>query len=158
MEEHKEISIETERKPSPKEEPASSKKIKAEDEAHASRRKDIRTEQQIKIAKMKERDYKLVRGVFKRFKNANVPFKFYYRKYAGPILEYTMRDGHVYEIPYMVAKHLHDNCYISVHQNATDEEGNRIDIIGQKIKQYDFISPDILVEPESTVVTVQRGF
>lgn len=152
MEENKELSAEVERKPQPKEEPASSKKIKAGRES--------RTDSHDKIEKMKERDYKLVRGIFKRMRNSHVPFKFYFKKYKGRVLEYTLKDGHVYEIPYMVAKHLHDNCYVAVHQNATDEEGNRIDIIGKKIKEFDFISPDILIEPDNdkSIVTVQRGF
>ena len=112
-----------------------------------------------RFAAMKERDYKLVRGVFKRFKNEQVPYKFYFKKWAGPVMEFVMRDGHVYEIPYMVAKHLHENCYIPLHENSTDEDGNRIDVVGKKIKQFDFISPDILVSPDNdkNLVTVQRG-
>jgi len=136
------------------------KKTTTKEETPAPTKRNVRSEFQIKMEKMKERDYKLVRGVFKRFKNPEVPLKFYFKKYKGPIMEFTLKDGYVYEIPYMVAEHLHKNCYIPEHKNITDEEGKNIHVVGRKIKCYDFISPDIIVdaEPEKEIITIQRGF
>lgn len=110
--------------------------------------------------KDKERDEKMVRGVFKNEAMKGRPLTFYFKKYPGPILKFEFEDGHAYTIPYMVAKHLHDNCYIPVHERAQDEDGKALTIIGKKIKQYDFISPDIIADADGdkNLITVQRGF
>jgi hypothetical protein len=110
--------------------------------------------------KNKEKDFRMIRGVFKNEVSPGKSLKFYYKKYSGPILTFEFEDGHAYTIPYMVAKHLHENCYIPIHERSQDEEGRPLTVIGKKIKQYDFISPDIIEEPDASkkLITIQRGY
>lgn len=65
------------------------------------------------MEKMRQEDHRKVRGkfVFNEVKGGVVSFP--YKKWRGDKVEwYTLRDGEVYELPIMVARHLNENCAI----------------------------------------------
>lgn len=95
-----------------------------------------------------EKDHKMVRGIFKNFELPGAPLTFMFCKYKGdPIKKYTLRDGETAEIPYMVVRHINDNCrypqYAFTEQNQsleTWEAGMRK--VSKWIQRYGFYSTD----------------
>lgn len=101
------------------------------------------------IKKMRTRDHKMVKGVFRCFEPAGGSMKFSFRKYKGDdVLTYTMVDGEVYDIPLMVAKHLNQNCWYPRHKHIMDLNGNPRQDIGKKVRRCGFESLEFQ-EPEA---------
>lgn len=93
------------------------------------------------MKKMKEKDHKTVKGVFRCFEPRGGSISFSYKKYKGdPILKYTMVDGDTYEIPMMVAKHLTNDCWYPKHTHVLDANGHPSVDVGQKIQRCSFES------------------
>lgn len=113
-----------------------------------------------KAAKEWEKDHKMVRG---RFKFHEVPgsfLKFVYTKYRGDkTTPYIMQDGQVYEVPYMVAKHLNEGGKYPVHRYAVDEEGKSLQKVGQWVDRFSFAPmgffDDEDLQPKPNLVTVE---
>lgn len=86
-----------------------------------------------------DRDNKLVKGIFRCHEVRGGTIVFHFRKYKeNPVAKYTLTDGKVYEIPYMVAKHLTNNCWYPIHRYMQDENGDISAKIGQKVRRCSF--------------------
>ncbi len=91
--------------------------------------------------KMKEKDHKMVKGIFRCFEPVGGSFKFSFKKYPGDeVLTYTMVDGCSYEVPVMIAKHLNNNCAYPVHRFRLDENGKSSPEVGKWIRRCSFES------------------
>lgn len=101
------------------------------------------------IRLMKEKDHKMVKGIFRCFEPRGGSITFSFKKYPGDqILKYTMVDGQVYEIPLMVAKHLNQDCWYPRHTHVLDANGNPSIDVGKKIKRCSFESLEFVFEDE----------
>jgi len=93
------------------------------------------------LQKMRKKDHKIVKGVFRCFEPRGGSFTFSFKKYKGDeVLKYTMVDGETYEIPLMVAKHLNQDCWYPIHSHALDSKGNPTVRIGRKVQRCSFES------------------
>lgn len=102
---------------------------------------EISQERKDRIAKDKE----LVRGVFKFYEVPGGNMGFMYKKHKGERPQrYMMNDGQVYEIPLGVAKHLNNNCWYGVNAYMTDENGNPVQRLSQKVKRCGFQSLEFM--------------
>ena len=82
--------------------------FKAPDEA----KKITKTQLQMKIESIKERDKEMVTGIFNFREKPNGRLQFMFQKYAEDgMKKYVLYDGKRYKIPRMVARHLNQNCY-----------------------------------------------
>jgi hypothetical protein len=63
--------------------------------------------------KLRQEDHRMVKGKFINNESKGGTVKFPFKKWRGDMVEwYTLRDGEIYEIPIMVARHLNQNCAI----------------------------------------------
>jgi len=93
------------------------------------------------MRKMREKDHKMVKGIFRCFEPRGGSMTFSFKKYKGDeVLKYTMVDGDVCEIPLMVAKHLNQDCFYPVHSHVLDANGNPSVQVGKKIQRCSFES------------------
>lgn len=105
------------------------------------------------IDKMRQRDNKMVRGIFRCFEPAGGGIRFSFRKYKGDeVTNYDLVDGDTYSIPLMVAKHLNQNCFYPKHTHVLDANGNPSKEVGKKIQRCSFESLEFQ-EIEDTEVT-----
>jgi len=106
-----------------------------------------------------ERDHKTVRGKFSFIECTGGELTFPFHKYPGDQPQsYTLKDGEIYELPYMVAKHLATDVFYPVHSYELDKEGRRSVRIGKKVhrtnfQKLDFEDTDFT---PSKIVTVER--
>lgn len=117
------------------------------------------------LADERAKDHEQVRGIFRFHEVPGGVMTFPFRKYKGDeIMSFTMRDGEIYTIPLMVAKHLNKNCWYPVHDYQMDDMGRfaneyRID---KKIRRVSFQSlefvdtDDITPVGEATIYTAHR--
>ena len=76
------------------------------------------------MRKMRDKDNKVVKGIFRCYEPRGGSFSFAFKKYKGDkVLKYTMQDGQTYDVPLMVAKHLNQNCCYAVHSHVMDADG-----------------------------------
>lgn len=93
------------------------------------------------IRKMREKDHKMVKGIFRCFEPRGGSITFVFKKYKGDdVLKYTMTDGQVCEIPLMVAKHLNQDCFYPIHSHVLDANGNPSVQVGKKVQRCSFES------------------
>lgn len=96
-----------------------------------------------KLKSNRDRDAKLVRGIFINHETPNGLLEFTLRLYPGdPIVKYTLYDGQMYEIPLGVAKHLNQNCSYKVHQYQLGPDGNYSQKVGKRVRRFSFQSLD----------------
>lgn len=89
----------------------------------------------------KERDHKMVKGIFRFHELPKGEMGFVFKKYFGDQLErYSMKDGEVYTVPYMVARHLNTNCSYPSYEYKNDEQGRPVTTITEKIRRCSFQS------------------
>lgn len=94
---------------------------------------------------LRERDNKMVRGIFKNFETRGGELSFVFRKYQGdPIKKYKLVDGQVYTIPLGVAKHLNSNCSYPIHHYASDENGLPVMQIQKNVSRFGFQSLEFM--------------
>ena len=115
------------------------------------------------IAHMREKDSKMVKGIFKFLECPGGETAFYFKQYKGDSLcKYTLRDNQICSIPLGLAKHIKKTCRVPRYEHALDESG-RIDARlaegGYRIKSYrrrmdfeslDFIEDEELINAEAT--------
>lgn len=95
------------------------------------------------LRKMREKDNKLVKGVFRCFDPKGGCIKFSYKKYRGDsVRTYNLIDEKVYELPLMVARHLNNECYYKEHIHVLDENGTPIVADGKKRHRCSFENLD----------------
>lgn len=111
-----------------------------------SQRKKLTPEE---FKKIRERDHRKVRGVFRCFEPRGGSFSFTFKKYRGDeVLKYTMTDGETYEVPMMVAHHLNKNCCYPVHSHVLDANGQPIVDQSRKVHRCSFESLEFFTEDE----------
>ena len=93
------------------------------------------------IQYQRERDSKKVKGVFRYYEVPGGEMHFPYKAYKGdPVVKYSLKDNHTYELPLGVAKHLNNNCWYPVHRHEIDEKGKSKQRIGSKVNRTGFQS------------------
>ena len=104
-----------------------------------------------------------VRGKFIFHEVPGGRMRFVYKEFKGqPTEAYDLVDGQIYTIPLGVARHLNKNCWYPIHQYATDENGNKLQKIGTKVRRCSFQSlefvdiEDLTPEHGSGIVTVEN--
>ena len=106
-----------------------------------------------------ERDHKMVRGKFSYLDCPGGELTFPFHKYPDDQpSNWTLKDGEIYELPYMVAKHLATDVFYPVHANELDKDGRKSIRIGKKIyrtnfQKLDFEDTDFT---QSKVVTIEK--
>lgn len=106
-----------------------------------------------------ERDHKMVRGKFSYLDCPGGTLTFPFHKYRDDQpSNWELKDGQIYELPYMVAKHLAVDVFTPVNKKELDANGNKSTRIGQKIhrtnfQKLDFEDTDFI---PSNIVTVEK--
>lgn len=113
-----------------------------------------------KLKYLRDRDSEKVKGIFKFYECAGARLEFVYRAYDEELQKYELIDGHVYELPIGVAKHLNKSGSYPVHAFTQDETGKPVEKIGQKVRRYGFQSLEFIDvgefdSPEKSLVTVE---
>ena len=107
-----------------------------------------------------EKDRRMVKGMFKCDEQQGGMLKFHFKKYKEiPLKTYSFFDGQIYEVPYMIATHINNNCWYPVHSHLKDENGKVTTRVGEKIKRYSFIPLDFIIEDtnaDKKIITVER--
>jgi hypothetical protein len=94
---------------------------------------------------MREKDLKMVKGIFRSFEPRGGQITFCYKKYKeDPLMNFTMKDGETYEVPYMVARHLNTKCAYPKHSNVLDSNGNPSVCVGEYVKRCSFESLEFM--------------
>lgn len=97
------------------------------------------------MRKMREKDNKVVKGIFRCYEPPGGSVTFSFKKYEGdPIAKYTMVDGQTYDIPLMVAKHLNQNCAYYKNIHLLDANGHAIVDKGKKVNRCSFESLEFM--------------
>lgn len=101
------------------------------------------------MKKMREKDHKLVKGIFRCYEPRGGSMTFSFKKYKGDeVLKYTMVDGDIYDIPLMVAKHLNQQCFYPKHTHVLDSNGHPSVEVGKKVQRCSFESLEFQDEEE----------
>lgn len=96
---------------------------------------------QDEVKKMRDKDHKMVKGIFRCFEPIGGSMTFSFRKHKGDqVLTYTMIDGDTYDVPMMVAKHLNQDCWYPKHVHILDANGNPRQDVGKKVRRCSFES------------------
>jgi len=97
-----------------------------------------------KLEAMRKEDAKIVKGKFNCHSPKGGSIKFPYRKYKGdPIVNYSLEDGKIYDLPLGVVKHL-NNCGVEINAHLLDATGNPIVGIGKKDYRFSFQGLDFI--------------
>ena len=127
-----------------------------------SKIKEVKLTKEQEIARKKkfERDHQMVKG---RFTFKEVPggtLVFSHRIYKEDnTKKYELKDGEIYTLPYMVAKHLATSVYNEVYQNQVDKDGRPVQVATSKIHRTAFERLDFDDEEfiPSTIITVEKA-
>lgn len=99
----------------------------------------------------RQRDRRLVKGIFTFNQVPGGTIEFPFRKYKGdPVENYTLVDGETYTIPYGVACHLNNNCYYQQHEHQTDATGKPLIGKGRRINRVSFQSLEFIDDKNLT--------
>lgn len=117
--------------------------------------------QSAEIEKKRERDRKMVKGIFMFKELPGGTLRFAYRAYRNdPIEKFELTDGQVYSLPYGVANHINSNMSYFVHGRRTTEIGNPHAMIGKRVQRAIFspiefsdlrVPGEFIVEPSYMV-------
>ena len=126
---------------------------------YASKKVTITKEKEAERKKKYIKDHQMVKGrfTFKEVPGGVLCFSFF--KYKGDnVLRYELKDGEIYTLPYMVAKHLAMNVYNEVYQNQVDKDGRPIQVATSKIHRTGFERLDFDDDSfiPSNIITVQN--
>ena len=117
-------------------------------------RRNMRKTSDEEMREAREKDHKMVEGIFRSYEPRGGSVTFSFKKYKGDeVLKYTLTDGEIYTIPLMVAKHLNQDCYYPVHSHVLDANGNPSVEVGKKVQRCSFDSlefQDLTTEEEVT--------
>lgn len=93
------------------------------------------------MRKLRDKDNKIVKGIFRCYEPRGGSMTFSFKKYKGDeVFKMTMVDGDIYNIPLMVAKHLNQNCWYPQHSHVLDANGNPSVEVGKKVHRCSFES------------------
>jgi hypothetical protein len=97
------------------------------------------------IEKHKKEDARIVKGIFKNLECPGGDVEFAYHKYPGePTRVYRLVDGHEYDLPFGVAKHINQQCKYKKSKHLVDTEGNMMVTADKPIERYQFVSTDFM--------------
>jgi hypothetical protein len=105
------------------------------------------------------KDTRIVKGIFKNNELPGAPLKFSFLKYKEvPLESYYFEDGKVYEVPYMIAHHLNNNCSYPIYQHVEEGDGKFRQKIGRKVQRFSFVPLDFIDESSlgRDIITVQN--
>lgn len=107
-----------------------------------------------------KKDHEMVKGKFLFHEIRGGTLSFPFIKYKGDkSTNYELKDGGVYEIPYMVAKHLNSGCQYPVHRYQLNEDGKHTERVGEWVRRVSF-QPigyfDDDIQPTPSLVTIER--
>lgn len=92
---------------------------------------------------LREEERKMVKGKFIFNECPKAILHFSFRKYKGdPIKKYSMRDGEVYEVPLVLARHLNNNCHFPSYTYKRSERGDHFSTVSENIRRTTFQSLD----------------
>ena len=113
-----------------------------------------REKAQRSILHQKKIDSRIVKGIFRYYEVPGGEMHFPYKAYRGdPVVKYSLKDNHVYELPYGVAKHLNDNCWYPVHRYEVNEKGKATQLIGSKVNRTGFQSLEFMSDKDISEAT-----
>jgi len=93
------------------------------------------------MRKMRDKDHKMVKGMFRCYEPRGGSMTFSFKKYKGDdVLKFHLVDGDIYDIPLMVAKHLNQQCYYAKHSHVLDANGKPSVEVGKKVQRCSFES------------------
>ena len=109
----------------------------------------------------RDKDREKVKGIFRYYEIPNGSMNFVYKKYKEDDVErYDLIDGHVYELPLGVAKHLNKNGWYPRHAYTMDEAGKPSMKIGKKVRRFGFESLEFIdiedLRTEDDIITVEK--
>ncbi len=128
---------------------------------YAAKKAVISKEKEAERKKQHTKDHQMVKG---RFTFKEVPggvLCFSYFKHKGDeVLRYELKDGDIYTLPYMVAKHLAKDVFTEVFQNQVDKDGKPIQVATSKIHRTGFerldFDEDIFVKPDAITIEYEE--
>jgi len=95
--------------------------------------------------KLRLRDRRMVKGLFKFHEVQNGRLEFSFRKWKGdPVENFKMDDNTIHEIPFGVATHLANNCTYPVHSFQMDEKNVPTMKVQQNVHRTSFQSLEFL--------------
>lgn len=115
-----------------------------------------------KLEYMRDRDREKVKGIFHYNESPGGVLEFFFRAYAGDAIEkYSLTDGQIYELPRGVVRHLRENGWYPVHENAVDKDGKPIVRISKKTHRFSFEKYDDLYDADDMqldkqIITVSK--
>lgn len=125
-------------------------KVKQETISQAANIIDPKERQKELLEAARQKDNKIVKGVFRNHEVPGGNAKFPFRKYKGdPIKTYEFQDGEIYEIPLCVAKHLNKNVNYPVHAFKQSKDGRPVMNVGERVQRYSFHSLDFIDTSDS---------
>lgn len=93
------------------------------------------------MEKMRKKDHRIVKGIFRCAEPRGGSIKFSFKKYKGDdVLNYTMTDGEIRDVPFMIATHLSNDCCYEKHTHVLDGDGNATLHTGKKVHRCSFES------------------
>ena len=94
------------------------------------------------IEKLRKEANRMVKGIFRCHEPRGGSVQLVWREFKGdPIRRWTLVDGHEYELPIGLARHLNNNCSYAVHQHILGADGKpAVDKMGKKISRMNFES------------------
>jgi hypothetical protein len=94
------------------------------------------------LEKMRKEANRMVKGIFRCHEPRGGSVQLVWREFKGdPIRRWTLVDGHEYELPIGLARHLNNNCNYAVHQHILGSDGKAaVDKVGKKISRMNFES------------------
>jgi len=126
---------------------------------YVPRKIELTKEQKEARKKQFEKDHTMVKGrfTFKEVPGATLVFSFFKYKEDKP-KRYELKDGEIYTLPYMVAKHLATNVYEEIYQNQVDKDGRPIQVATSKrhrtgFERIDFDDDNFI---PSNIITVEK--
>lgn len=92
-----------------------------------------------------QEESQMVRGIFNFKECPNGKLKFSFHKYKwDDIKTYELKDGELYELPLMVAKHLNTACWYPTYNYKQDERGLPMVSFNEKIRRTSFQNLDFV--------------
>jgi hypothetical protein len=101
----------------------------------------------LEFERKEKEDRQMVSGIFRNNETPGGEHEFSFRKYAGPIEDYSFKDGEQYTVPLYIARHLNNDCaypvYSSTNVKTTKNNirNNNLDV-KEWIRRFSFTSLD----------------
>jgi hypothetical protein len=121
---------------------------------------DEKKANEIDLKRQWEAESKKVRGIFRYHECPGGSLSFPFLKYKwDEMITYSMKDGEVYEVPLMVAKHLNTNCWYPSYDYKNDVNGMPKVTLSEKIRRTSFQSLEFvdLEDPGMKSATSQKA-